>query len=465
VTPENIRQFEAYKNYEHQISSSVREITDGLIKDIGQMAARGETDNAVALFKQVLNIFNSDNAQNANAPMPGNDTSSQMGSQLNNNAAVLNQHSNNEQMITADDILRIIGGQGKSINQDSVAQNQMEAQALATKHDTSAVMADSVNPALANPAVTANAVSTNPAVSVNLADSLTGSVNPNSAAASPAPLTEPLFLSLAELNPESREQLALLMREAGFSQELANAVSEGNLNQASLLSLIGRELNQNPELFDNAKLASLLVNRDFQAVIKNDINNQWLLKPEDVSVERNAIDHFNKIFDQTNKLLEALNSAGRGETAVSQAAANLSNNINFVNQLNQMFTYMQIPLKMNGENTHSELFVYTNKKNLAKKDGNVSALLHLDMANLGPLDIYIAMQNNQISTKFYLANDKVIDLIEKHIHILDERLALRGYSASSEFIAREPDKKPIDEILATAKNVSILASYSFDARA
>jgi len=130
-----------------------------------------------------------------------------------------------------------------------------------------------------------------------------------------------------------------------------------------------------------------------------------------------------------------------------------------------MFTYIQLPLKMNGENTHAELFVYTNKKNLAKNDGNVSALLHLDMEYLGPLDVYIAMQNKKVSTKFYLANDRMIDFVAEHIHILNERLQERGYAMSSEFVARKPDKKPIDEILEATKNVSVLASYSFDARA
>ncbi len=120
---------------------------------------------------------------------------------------------------------------------------------------------------------------------------------------------------------------------------------------------------------------------------------------------------------------------------------------------------------MNGDSTHGELFVYTNKKNLAKKDGNVSALLHLDMEYLGPVDVYVAMQNQNVSTKFYLSDDSVIDLIAENIHVLNERLNSRGYSMSCEFVAKEGEKTAMEEMLAANKNVSVLASYSFDARA
>ena len=54
-------------------------------------------------------------------------------------------------------------------------------------------------------------------------------------------------------------------------------------------------------------------------------------------------------------------------------------------QINQTYAYIQLPLHLRqGEHKTGELFVYTNKKNLAGRDGRVSALLHLDMEHLGP---------------------------------------------------------------------------------
>ncbi len=88
---------------------------------------------------------------------------------------------------------------------------------------------------------------------------------------------------------------------------------------------------------------------------------------------------------------------------------------------------------MNGSEATGDLFVYTNKKNLAEKEGNVSALLHLDMKNLGPIDVYASLSpGNNVFTKFYLPDESMIDFINDNIHILNERLEGRGYSIKAE---------------------------------
>ncbi len=130
-----------------------------------------------------------------------------------------------------------------------------------------------------------------------------------------------------------------------------------------------------------------------------------------------------------------------------------------------MFTYVQLPLKMQSREANGELFVYTNKKSLTKKDGSVSALLHLDMEYLGSLDVYVALNDQKVSTKFYLKEDSALDLIAQNIDMLNERLQKRGYSMNAEFINREENTNVMEEILKQDKNISVLAGYSFDARA
>jgi flagellar hook-length control protein FliK len=232
--------------------------------------------------------------------------------------------------------------------------------------------------------------------------------------------------------------------------------------------LFGELWPQSPQYnaaIDLGQLAGLLGHKDFQALVKGDVHEAWLMKPEELVRERQVNEHFKQVLTQANRLFSALNAAGRGDTQAAQATNNLGNNINFLNQLNQAFTYIQLPLKMNGENTHGELFVYTNKKHLAKQDGNVSALLHLDMEHLGPLDVYVVMQNKKVSTKFYLAGEHTIAFIAKHIHVLGERLAQRGYTMSSELVERAAEKRPVEELITANRNVSVIGSYSFDARA
>jgi hypothetical protein len=48
---------------------------------------------------------------------------------------------------------------------------------------------------------------------------------------------------------------------------------------------------------------------------------------------------------------------------------------------------------------------------------------------------------------------------------LNKRLEDRGYSVNAEFINRDEDTNMMDEMLKQNKNISVLAGYSFDARA
>lgn len=147
----------------------------------------------------------------------------------------------------------------------------------------------------------------------------------------------------------------------------------------------------------------------------------------------------------------------------------MQGNVDFMNQLNQMYTYVQLPLKMAGSNAHGDLYVYTNKKNLAARDGNVSALLHLDMEHLGAMDIYVAMQHNKVSTNFTLQDEGALDLIEQHIDLLNERLTKRGYDLKAQFQIKEKEAGQeegiMQTILSQGKNISVLSRTSFDMRA
>lgn len=169
------------------------------------------------------------------------------------------------------------------------------------------------------------------------------------------------------------------------------------------------------------------------------------------------------------RLHEALQTADKADMPVAKSVQNLQSNVDFMNQLNHMFTYIQLPLKMAGGQAHGDLYVYTNKKNLAAKDGNVSALLHLDMQHLGAVDVYVAMQQNRVSTNFTLQDESALDLIEQHISLLDERLAGRGYDLKAQFHMKEEDEEQdggiMQTILNQSKNISVLSRTSFDMRA
>lgn len=203
--------------------------------------------------------------------------------------------------------------------------------------------------------------------------------------------------------------------------------------------------------------------------LKNQMLANWLLEPEMVQEKENVDRLYQRISRQLGEMQKVLSEMPAAEQgSAMKSVTNMQNNVDFMNQLNQAFTYVQIPLKMGDKETHGELYVYTNKRNLAREDGNVSAFLHLDMENLDPVDVYIAMQNQKVNTKFYLKDDEMIDFIQAHIHILNERLAKRGYSMNCEMIAKEQEEQEtniLERMTESEKSVTVLSRYAFDVRA
>ena len=166
-------------------------------------------------------------------------------------------------------------------------------------------------------------------------------------------------------------------------------------------------------------------------------------------------------------LSDAIVNTVGSESKLGQAVNNIQNNLDFINQLNQMFQYVQLPLKMAGQDVHGDLFVYRNKHKKMSEDGSVSAVLHLDMENLGPVDVYVKMLNAKVTTNFYVADESVLDLINDNIHILNERLEKRGYSMQVNMMLhdeKDGEDAAVDEMLSVSRN-TLISTSSFDARA
>jgi len=202
-----------------------------------------------------------------------------------------------------------------------------------------------------------------------------------------------------------------------------------------------------------------------QNAVKTQIYQQWLMSPEDVADKQKVSEFYSKLSEQSGKLAETLKNIPGVDQNLTNQVTNVHQNVDFMNQLNQTMSYVQLPLKLAGDNAHGDLYVYTNKKNLAQKDGNVSAFLHLDMDHLGPVDVYVAMQNQKVSTQFYLRDDEMLAFIHENIGLLNERLEQKGYQMNAQFSVKERPGNVMEEIVEDhCENVRI-GTYSFDMRA
>ena len=174
-----------------------------------------------------------------------------------------------------------------------------------------------------------------------------------------------------------------------------------------------------------------------------------------------------RLGSQAKALADAVNNSPMANSSLGQAANNLSNNLDFMNHLNQMFQYIQLPLQMTGQNVHGDLYVYQNKHKKLSEDGSVSAVLHLDMENLGPVDVFVKLKDTKVTTNFYVMDDDVLTLINDNMYILNERLEKRGYTMQVTLKLHDDidgQDAAVDEML-SVERTPIISTTSFDARA
>lgn len=217
---------------------------------------------------------------------------------------------------------------------------------------------------------------------------------------------------------------------------------------------------------DSRLLKAVLENKVLKKFLGDNIRNQWLLRPEEVE-EGKVEELYQRLNRQLKGISNALEHAGQTSQTSYHSVTSLSQNIDFLHQFNQMYTYVQLPLKLQDGQANGDLYVYTNKKNLAYKDGQVSALLHLDMEHLGPLDVYVAMSAQKVNTKFYVQDETMLDFLEAHMNLLTQRLNQRGYTCNLDMQVRKDTEEVnsgIRPILEKQGNIP-LVQYAFDMRA
>lgn len=268
----------------------------------------------------------------------------------------------------------------------------------------------------------------------------------------------------------SRHQIAQLeaqLKEAFPKAEFGKLNTQ--LSAKEFLDAVAQQLEQHPS-FDKSALGRLFSGKEYHALLKEVMQEQWTVRPEELKTEHKVEELYQRLNRQMGQIEQLAKQTGMNTGQLSQAAAQVRDNIEFMHQINQAYTYVQIPLKMANQNAHSDLYVYTNKRNLRKREGELSAFLHLELENLGTTDVSIKMLDKNVSTKFYLEDDTSYDLIEEHLPQLTQRLEKLGYHCQVTVENREEKVDFVEDFLqksqpAKAASKGMVHRYSFDARA
>ncbi len=265
--------------------------------------------------------------------------------------------------------------------------------------------------------------------------------------------------TLSEEGPE----VAKLMAQEEAAQE--QPVLNEKLTAEQFLQKLGRALAQNGG-FGFAGMQKLFAGKEFQTIFRSVIEKQWLLQPEELKQEHKVSGLYERLEQQLSQMEEAVRATGSTQNTFLQTASQVHGNLEFMNQMNQIYHYVQLPLKMSGQNANGELYVYANRKNLRDPDAELTAFLHLDMEQLGSTDVSVRMQNRSVRTNFYLEDDASYDLVEKYLEVLNKRLKSKGYQSSITVTHEKKDISFKENIVKKGKaTVGSLHRYSFDVRA
>lgn len=223
---------------------------------------------------------------------------------------------------------------------------------------------------------------------------------------------------------ELNEQVRMLLPDL---QENNISLYSEDSSVVGILNDIKSMLENTPANADT--LRHLFSGEAFKLMLKEALEQQWMIKPGDLEKNPKKLDGlYDKIEKRITNMEIILKTSGVVNPKAEALADNIRGNIEFMNQINEAYTYVQVPLKMNEKNASGQLYVYTNKKSMSNPDKELSAFLHLDLEHLGGTDVSIKMLHRKVTTNFYLDSDESYALVKQFLPVLEKRLQDKGYN-------------------------------------
>lgn len=265
------------------------------------------------------------------------------------------------------------------------------------------------------------------------------------------------------LSPEDRTSFSELLKDYPLPENVKAGVADGSLSARNFLTEIAQIF---PQITDE-QTGKLLTSKAFQRIVKGQFLSNWTISPEHLK-EEGALEEVYQKMSRQMKALSHFSENVLGKDVFKQlsgTASDLNDNLNFMKTLNETFQYVQLPLKLQNQNTHGELYVMTRKEALKKDPKNLKVLLHLDMDHLGTLDIQIARENTAVSLKFFVSTEETLHLLDRNMELLNDALNEQGYACTSELSMKEKEVDVVNDFMSQESPVSDMKRYNFDLRA
>lgn len=431
VNEENLAQISSYKNLNHQLVEGMHAVLDALPETAREMAEAGNTEGAARMFQDLLNMIE----HLPDAARTEGDLA-KMARPLAEGARGAEDASGELTARTEELLPEVSDQEESSPRAEQMATGQdarnldVKGQVLDEKIQTGNDLTEMVNEMRAD-----------------AGESLTAFFGGGTDA-------ERLLRAMGE-----KENFGDILRQ------LSQALQSGSLPEQA--QAVRQLLEQGIRDNDPQLQAALLSNKGVRQLLSEGLSRLWTIEPRDVADSEKVEALYSRLDRQLRTLTQNLEQNGQTHSAAFKAASNMNQNLDFLQQINQAYTYVQLPLRMQQGEAHGDLYVYTNKRSLAAKGGQISALLHLDMEHLGAVDVYVAMQAEHVNTRFYVQDEEILDFLEEHMDLLTKRLQKRGYDCGLTMQVRDEEHAAESGIkgLMAQEQAQPIAQYAFDVRA
>ena len=250
------------------------------------------------------------------------------------------------------------------------------------------------------------------------------------------------------LNIDAEDLATRINIESDESEQMLNKIINFSENKADLLNNLSELTFNNQSNFNN-----LISKEGFIFILKQSINKELSLDAKNMKDSNEIDDLYSETSSKLSKLINDFSGDNHsGAKEFSNNAKEMQQKLDFIQNINNMYAYAQLPVNASGNNFNSELFVYMNKKAKISDKKNISAMLHLDMDNLGPIDVHVTLNNSEVITKFYVEDEESARIIKEHMDMLQEALKNNGLNLHSETINRNSDNINNIDIKTTNSN-------------
>ena len=269
-----------------------------------------------------------------------------------------------------------------------------------------------------------------------------------------------------QLSPDMRTELARYLHSMGVDSGITDRVLSGDISATDTLTAIKNSIAHS----DSALTQKLFQTEAFRTLFQNVLLDSFTISPHRLAKTEEMDSFYHSMEQKMNSFETLINTtlSGNDSGQLSGQAHDMQSNIDFMKSLNQAFAYMQLPLKLQNQNAHGDLYVYTKKDKMKQNPQKLSLMLHLEMDHLGTVNVRLEKDHQNIKADFHLEKEDSLRLIERNTHLLTDSLAEKGYTCQVQVQPLTQSETPVQDFLNAKVTPSAsheMKRFSFDIRA